>query len=264
MVLIRGKKIGGKYLTPPGQDHRLYNSDSTWNADEVVVCEGEFDALVAGQFGYATVGLSGAGQWQDNWSDYLEGARKVYVVFDNDKAGHDGAVKVRESVGRKARIVQMPLPDDPVLSPGDNDISEHFGKRGHSADEFEALLRSVRTGLLLSVHDAYDQWQEIQGKDGLKFGYEHLDMLLQPGMMPGQVIVPLAKTNTGKTIHMLNIFQRMKMYKPDVNLFLSLEQTRGDWFERGKTHLGFLQHGCPFGDCESGDVEVLGKQLLHD
>lgn len=41
--------------------------------------------------------------------------------------------------------------------------------------------------------------------------------------------------NSGKTISTLNLFQRMSMIKPDIKiLFISLEQTRNEWFERAQ------------------------------
>lgn len=236
-VLIRGKKIGGKYLTPPGQDSRLFNSDATWGTDQVIVTEGEFDALVCEQMGYRAVGLAGANTWQQAYNTYLSDAKRVYIVFDNDKAGAEGAAKVKEELGRKARIITMP---DGGLPPGENDISEHFGKNGHSPEEFELMLKSVRSGMLISVHEAFEEWEQLQGVGGLKFGYEQLDFLLEPGLLPGQVCVPLAKTNVGKTIHILNTFQRMKMVKDDVKiLFCSLEQTPADWFERARRIYAF-------------------------
>lgn len=256
-VLIRGKKIGGKYLTPPNQDSRLFNSDATWGTDQVIVTEGEFDALIVEQMGYRAVGLAGANTWQQHYNSYMDQAKRVYIVFDNDKAGAEGAAKVKEELGRKARIIQMP---DGGLPPGENDISEHFGKQGHSVEEFEELLRSVRSGILVSVHEAFEEWENLQGVGGLKFGYERLDFLLEPGLLPGQVCVPLAKTNTGKTIHILNTFHRMKMAKPDVKiLFCSLEQTPADWFERARRIYAFYNM-----TAELKDVNALALKYWQD
>jgi hypothetical protein len=48
-------------------------------------------------------------------------------------------------------------------------------------------------------------------------------------------MVCLAKTNTGKTIMMLNWMYRMARIQPDEKfLFISLEQTRGEWWERAR------------------------------
>lgn len=230
VVMIRGKQIGGKYLTPPGQKTRLYNSDCTWGAEEIVITEGELDALVVSQLGFATVGVPGANTWQNHWDDYFIDAKRVYLVFDNDEAGKTGAAKVQSRLGHKARVVEMPESE-----PGHpkNDPSEWIGKQGHSRDEFVDLLRSSFGALLVSVDAAYEEWKLVQGLPGLKFGYPLLDEVIAPGLLPNQVAVLLSKTNTGKTLMLLNMFQNLSREQPDARiLFVSLEQTRGDWFER--------------------------------
>jgi replicative DNA helicase len=70
---------------------------------------------------------------------------------------------------------------------------------------------------------------------GLRLGIDQLDLVFHPGMLPGQVMVILAKTGTGKTIFLLNLFQRMASIKEDIRiLFISLEQTAAEWYERAR------------------------------
>lgn len=49
VIDIRSKDIIGKYKTLPGKKVKPYNVDSLAGETVVVVCEGEFDALIAGQ-----------------------------------------------------------------------------------------------------------------------------------------------------------------------------------------------------------------------
>lgn len=224
VVQIRGKEINGKYKTPPGQKARLFNTDITWvqGITEFLVCEGEFDAMIAEQHGYAAVGSPGAAAWQPGWTDYFVDAKRVYIVFDGDKAGREGAEKVAHAVGPKARIV--PMPDD-------TDISDFL--RQHQKEDLDVLLQRARGGTLLSVYDAYAEWEEISRVPGLELGFPRLDMAIKPGLLPWQIAVILAKTNVGKTIFTLNLFHRMCMLNPDLKiLFVSLEQTRSEWFDR--------------------------------
>lgn len=249
-VQIRGRSLrdgGPKYLTPPRQEARLFNTDAVWNVDSVMITEGEFDCLVAEQLGYNAVGCAGAKTWQESWNSYFDGMRRVYVVFDNDAAGQLGADALKEQLGRKARSVLMP--DDGVPL-GANDITRYFGLEGHSRDEFDALLHKAdRTGtLLITVDEAYEEWKELQGVQGLQYGYEEFDSFMRPGHLASQVWIVLAKTNVGKTLFMLNTFQSIRLLPGQEDkkiLFVSLEQTRGDWFERARRIWNFWNLDCP-------------------
>lgn len=231
-VMLRGKDMGGKYLTPPGQKARLFNTDALWNAEEVIICEGEFDALVLEQLGYNAVGVPGANTWQDNWTGYLEQARKVYVCMDNDSAGQAGAEKIARIIGPKSRIVHMP---EAEAGRPKNDPTEWIVNQNHTVGDFDLLLMRAKGGHLLTVDDAFVEWEEMRDVEGIKFGFERLDTIMAPGLLPSQVFLCLAKTGTGKTIMTLNMFHRMLMLNPELQiLFVSLEQTRSEWFERAR------------------------------
>lgn len=237
VVQIRGRKLGesshgAKYKTPSGQKARLFNTDLVWNAKEVILTEGEFDAVVLEQLGYAAVGVPGAVSWSDAWNDYFQNARKAFIVFDNDSAGDTGAEKVARAIGPRSRIVKMP-----EHGPGEakNDPTEWLVNKGHSRDDFQMLLIQAKGGHLLTVYDGYAEWRDTQLLEGLKLGLELIDFKIKPGLLPGQVMVILAKTGVGKTLLTLNIFHRMSIMNPDVKiLFVSLEQTRGEWFDRAR------------------------------
>lgn len=197
--LIRGKDIKGKYLTPPGQQARLFNSDVSFREKEtLIITEGEFDCLILEQLGYSTVGCPGATSWQESWNSYFDDTRKVFVVFDNDGPGQAGAEKVARAIGSKARIVKMP-----EAAPGQpkNDPSEWIVNQNHTRDDFQHLLVKSRSGHLLSVYDAYAEWESVQHANGLELGFEQLDSKLRPGLLPAQLMIVLAKTGAGKGHH---------------------------------------------------------------
>lgn len=238
VVGIRGKQIGGKYFSVAGDKNRVFNVDSAWDANNVILTEGEFDAMVVEQLGYKACGIPGANQWQEGWKTYFDKCHKIYIVFDNDTAGNTGAEKVAKSIGAKSRIVHMPevtgdeLAADPKAK---NDPTEWIVKKHHTREEFAALLSAAKGGQLLTVDDGYVEWAEVKEMDGLKFGVRGLDSRLAPGLLPAQVMVVLAKTGTGKTIFTMNMFKRILLNNPDAKiLFVSLEQTRGEWFERAR------------------------------
>lgn len=266
-VQIRGRSLrdgGPKYLTPPRQEARLFNTDAVWNVDTCVVTEGEFDAMVAEQLGYNAVGCAGNRAWQDSWDSYFDGMRRVYIVFDNDAPGQLGADAIKERLGRKSRAVLMPEDGVPA---GQNDISRYFGLEGHTRDEFDALLyKADRAGsLLLTVDDAYIEWQELQGVQGLMYGYEEFDAYMKPGHLATQVWIVLAKTNVGKTLFLLNTFDAIRRapgQKDKKILFVSLEQTRGDWFERQRRIWNFWNLDCPALDVNSETLNYWREHIL--
>lgn len=243
VVQIRGKDMNGKYFTPTSQGVRLYNVDAVWNAHEVIICEGEFDALVLEQFGYATVGLPGSTSWQASWNTYIEKSAKIYTCFDRDEAGAKGYEKVLKEVGPRIRQILMPEHDE-AAGEKKNDPSEWIAKKGHTKEDFAALVKAANTTVLVDADDAYSEWLQIENNDLIRtpLGFSNFDKAIGGGLMPGQVMVILAKTGVGKTLALTNIFYHMLATDPKAKvLFFSLEQTRNEWFERAQRIFRFYR-----------------------
>lgn len=242
-ITFRGRALSPdaptKYVTLKGHKAYLYNSDTVWEKkNELAITEGEFDAIMLQQLGIPAVGVPGASSWQDNWDTYVEPAMvsRLYVCMDNDDVGKKSASKLAARFNGRAKVIELPILN--------GDINEWILKGG-TLEQFRELTKKSSGGLLVSVREAYDRWKEIEGNGslvGLKFGYINLDEAIKPGLLPGQVVVTLAKTNSGKTLGMLNMFHRMKMEQPTRKfLFVSLEQTRNEWFERAHRIHKFYQ-----------------------
>ncbi len=218
-----------KYKTCGGTKSRLYNSDAVWDATEVIICEGEFDALSMKQAGYCAVGVPGARNWQDSWDGYFVDVKRLWVLFDPDKTGTNGAKKLKDKFGHRIRQTYLLHDGLPV------DVTDWLAA-GHTKEDFEDVKRQALSGgLLVTVDEALVEHLETRGSKGIKFNSEELDHWISPGLLPAQVMVVLAKAGTGKTIFLLNMMQRMRQAKGQENLkflFVSLEQTRGEWFER--------------------------------
>jgi 5S rRNA maturation endonuclease (ribonuclease M5)/KaiC/GvpD/RAD55 family RecA-like ATPase len=287
VVCIRGKDIGGKYLTPPGQKARLFNVDTIVASlekkeldtesqqtdvkpepkviafavpevkkgpvpgqkltamelvppprntharqDSVIITEGEFDCMTLDQLGFTAVGVPGALSWQDAWTNYLSDSKRIYICFDNDDTGNSAAEKLASKLGAKTRIVSMPkaLPGQKKI-----DVNSWMVDYGKTAEDFFDLFSRSKGGLLVSVYESYQKWSEIEGNPnlkGLRFNIPTLDAEMRHGLLPAQVITLLAKTGAGKTLAFINLFHRMSMDQDLKILFVSLEQTRNEWFER--------------------------------
>lgn len=192
---IRGKELGGKYLSLPGSRAQLYGVDAVRGEETVVLTAGEFDCALLQQLGFAAVGVPGENIWKPEWTEILDEARRIYVVFDNDAAGRAGSEKVAKELGPRSRVVEMPK-----ASAGQKkiDVTEWVVNHNKTRESFEWLFSKAKGGLLVSVAEAFDRWLEVEGNPnrvGLRFNIEELDTELNHGLTPGQVVVLVGKTN---------------------------------------------------------------------
>lgn len=130
--------LGGKIQMEYGAGTAmLFNQDALDGAEMGVLCEGWGDAIVLWQAGIpAVTGISGAGQFREEWVELLGRVKRLYVVGDADEAGQ----KMMERVKRRlpwARPLKLPW--------------EHGTKRdirdlwlaGWRRDDFLRLLRQA-------------------------------------------------------------------------------------------------------------------------
>lgn len=101
--------IDAKYIMTTGSRAGIFNSDVLWGASaSCVICEGEIDAMLLHQLGYrAVTSTAGAGSWKEDWARFFTHVRDIYLLFDNDRAGKEGAARVHSTL-RRARIVELP------------------------------------------------------------------------------------------------------------------------------------------------------------
>jgi hypothetical protein len=118
-------KPGEKYKGLKGNKTvAIYWADNILPGDEVIFCEGEFDAMISQQeLGdvFASVTLGSAGNLPDlaTWGVYLLLIKKAYVAYDLDQAGKDGAVKLLDLLGNRGKCA--PLPEG-----GWKDITDYY------------------------------------------------------------------------------------------------------------------------------------------
>jgi archaellum biogenesis ATPase FlaH len=240
---IRGKKIGEKYLSLPGSTSHLYGVDNIRGEDTIHIAAGEFDCMVLNQLGFPAVGVPGEKMWKPEWTQAVSDAKRIFIILDPDETGKAGAEKLATILGPRCRVVELPIPEGHKTT----DVSKMYVKGGATREDFEFLISKAKGGLLVSPAQAFDEWLIWEGNpdlQGLRFGLAPIDDEMAHGLLPGQVVTLLARTNVGKTIFSLNILHRMRMMKPDIKiLFLSLEQMRNEWFERAHRIMNFYQPG---------------------
>ena len=75
-----------KYGAPVGQKSHLFNVSATLSATKsIVICEGEFDAIVMeANCGIPAVGVPGVAAWKPYYHKLFNGFDMIYIVGDND------------------------------------------------------------------------------------------------------------------------------------------------------------------------------------
>jgi archaellum biogenesis ATPase FlaH len=256
IVQIRGKVLGKKYFTGPGDPVRLYNQDSLDHAEDVIITEGEYDCMVVAQHlavspedrvrKMAIIGLAGANGFTTEMDGYLSEAKRIYIALDPDDTGKREAVKLKERLGTRARIVELP-PQLPKCDwteyllpvPAGASVGWHLEHphAGHDWRDVVNLLGNASGKRIFSMRESGFAYRtQTEERVSVKTGFVQLDATIV-GMRPGQVMVVLAKTGTGKTIFLCNLAYNMREHKI---LFISLEMTKEECYER--LRMIFLHH----------------------
>ncbi|MBL1121407.1 MAG: hypothetical protein D8M26_00795 [Ignavibacteriae bacterium] len=103
-ILSEDDNIDNKYIGLSGQPaKRLFNLKAIKNINndyEVLVCEGEFDTMMAEQKGYRALGVPGVNNYPDDIKEIFKNFVPI-VCFDNDKAGKEGMQTITNKVEKK-------------------------------------------------------------------------------------------------------------------------------------------------------------------
>lgn len=148
--MIYGVLCNGRFTYGLGGKHRkdlksVYGDLKTLNKAiaenrPVFIPEGEKDTDTLTKRGYTAITYGGVNDWQSDFATLFQDA-EVYVLADNDEAGHKVANTILSDlrgIAKSARVI-VPVPDIPKA-----DISDYFAA-GHSNEDFEKLIRSAVT-----------------------------------------------------------------------------------------------------------------------
>lgn len=117
---------------------RLWPVESLSHDKYVILCEGEMDRLILEERGLnAVTSTGGAKTWKSEWSKNFVGL-KVYIIYDNDLAGEEGARKAAASISQFAeetRIVRLDLTGD------GEDITDYFVNYGYGVNDLKELIK---------------------------------------------------------------------------------------------------------------------------
>lgn len=157
-----------KYLFERGGKVTLYGADmlmkaylTTFSEEErvahqlpakpsVIITEGELDTLVCWSAGIPAVSsTAGSSSFQEEWKELLS-RYEVYVCFDNDEAGHKGAIKILDSLP-DAKVIIVPNQLDV------KDISDYRARGG----DIHQLIKTAFT--IKDTDDAKVQFENLSG-----------------------------------------------------------------------------------------------------
>ena len=132
----QGKMLALMAGSGPDTTTRLFPGEPL--PPDVLLVEGEWDAIVARQHGFtnAFTVTSGAGVWNPTLTPLFAG-HTVTIAYDNDEAGMKGTVKVARilsSAGVPVIVVRIPG------LPPKGDITDFFVELGRSPDELRTIL----------------------------------------------------------------------------------------------------------------------------
>jgi hypothetical protein len=146
----------GEYIySATGVRKVLYRLPQVVNAlvhDETIwLVEGEKDADTLAEKGLCSTTMSsGAGHWEQDFTDLLAEAKFVEIIADNDEAGKKHALSVRELIqaaGGSCRV---------RVSPFGKDITDHITS-GHKASELVELDYELPSGVSEEILTAVDE-----------------------------------------------------------------------------------------------------------
>lgn len=126
-------------------ENRIYGIEHLVNPNmpTVVWCEGEWDRLICEQNGIpACTGTAGANNLRIEWLRLLKAKRRIYICYDNDKAGRTATDNLVEQLRGSTEIYVMQWPEG-FKEKGD--ITDWFVSDGHDRASFRALFKPLNT-----------------------------------------------------------------------------------------------------------------------
>lgn len=155
---VNGKKIISQH--PLGENHLIFMNRIPRDARNVVICEGEIDALTMAGAGFNAVSIpAGAhgdrkdgephknNEWLTNDYIWLAGFEEIYLCFDNDEAGKNAERALFYRLGvERTKVIHIPNVEEDVKDP--NSYARYCIENGLNADE--ELAKLVKNATVLN------------------------------------------------------------------------------------------------------------------
>jgi len=132
----------------------LWRRDYAKTEEYITLVEGESDSQTLWLHGESALGLPGAGTWNEDWAEHLEGVPTIYVVIEPDQGGEATLKWIAKSQIRDRVKIISDLK-------GYKDISElHLRDQDNFKTQWEAILQKAKS------------WHEVERERSLKIAEE--------------------------------------------------------------------------------------------
>jgi hypothetical protein len=192
-----------KYKNPLNSHATLFNYHMVKDSPNILLCEGELDAMRLTQSGIpVTTSTGGASTFLPEWAEYFKG-KNVWLCFDNDKAGNVGTRKALAYIPH-AKVVT--LPEDV------KDICEFFYK-GHTKKEFAQLLKMAVTKEEWELINIPEDFQLIKDTELTEMEFPEQDWLIKDILYSEGFCFIYGAEGTGKSYIALSIAKAVAIGK---------------------------------------------------
>ncbi len=198
-----------KYKNSAGSHATLFNLNSVMDESNIVLAEGEIDAIKLMQEGIPAISSTGgSGTFPEEFAEVLKD-KKIWICYDNDPAGIKGVHAVLEYLPH-ARV--MTLPKD------SKDICDFFTS-GHKLKEFIKLMKLAQSRIEWKASHIPEEHTLYSGDDIMNMEIKLLPWLIDSVVYEEGFCFIYGAENTGKSFLTLSMAQAIATGEPWLDTF---------------------------------------------
>jgi 5S rRNA maturation endonuclease (ribonuclease M5) len=221
---------------PNGADSPLFNLDGIRDAKQVVLVEGELDAISLWQLGItnaASTSLGAQKTFPVDWLDMLSDADDIVLWYDDDESGQKAVATLSEILGsHRCRVASI---SEDIADA----IRERIGKTpkdandllvgGATREQVKAIVDAAEGEINTTILKRTDYTplidREVSGAAsglGIRTGWDNFDELIR-GIRTSELTVITGFTGHGKSTWTLELMERISKLHNEPVLISSLE-----------------------------------------
>ena len=203
-----------------GSKSIMFNHDALDEYNDIIVCEGESDALTLLQAGFLNVvgATVGASTLNNEWYEKLILMNRVYICFDADSAGQKASKDVWSTRLGIFKCWNVNLPKG-------YDVNEYFLE--YKASDFNELLSEAtqwKISGIMSLEDSlYELYNTKDDDEVFELPWPSLNKIIGGGFKRKQLTVLSGQPASGKTTMGLQICHHYAIKYKMPSLFFCLE-----------------------------------------